>query len=121
MNENLHMREEDLIESKSVGCSWEVLCMSSKEWYCWTGWHPCILKVTNLARTLEDMIRTTRKVGTNSTVLEIKKGVASLEEGVQGVSPLSKDHCTSLKLSKGNIVRFSPLKNRVHFLSEPLG
>lgn len=68
MKENLNARKEDLIESKSVGSSWEVACMSSKEWCCWTGWHPCILEVTNLARKLEDMVRTTRNIGTNSTV-----------------------------------------------------
>ena len=90
MEGRFHAREKDLAKSRSVGCSWEVTWTMSKGWHCWTGWHPCILEVTNLARgdkfvyEVEGIVRTITKVGTNSTMFQINKGVASLEEGLQG-------------------------------------
>ena len=84
------MREKDLARSRSVDYPWEAACIMSKGWHCWISWHSCnILEVTNLARGLEVTVRTITKVGTNSIMSQIKKEWL-LEEGVQGMSQLSK-------------------------------
>ena len=118
MEGRFHAREKDLAKSRSVGCSWEVTWTMSKGWHCWTGWHPCILEVTNLARgdkfvyEVEGIVRTITKVGTNSTMFQINKGVASLEEGLQGFlcHTCPKPFCPLyLTWTEGNILGFPPL------------